>query len=57
MNMKSQKNLNLQHFRGISLLEVMLAIIVITAIALASVRYYSTTRENARITQALAMVN
>lgn len=42
---------------GISLLEVMLSVIVITAILVASIRYYTLAQENARIARAVEMLN
>lgn len=42
---------------GVTLLELMLVLSVIAAIALAVTRYYATAREEAKITQAVSMVN
>lgn len=49
------RNLNSHH--GIGLLELMLSIIVITAIILGATKYYLVAREAMRITQAEDMVN
>jgi hypothetical protein len=43
--------------RGIGLLELMLSIMVITALLLASTRYYITARDNMRMTQAVEIIN
>lgn len=42
---------------GISLLEVMLSVIVITAVIVASIRYYTLAQENSRIAKAIEMIN
>lgn len=43
--------------KGISLLELMLVIIVITALTLGAVRYYTSARDNLRVTQAMKMIS
>jgi Tfp pilus assembly protein PilE len=43
--------------RGISLLELMLALVVVGALLLLVTRYYQQTRENMRIAQAIEMIN
>lgn len=48
-------NLNLK--KGIGLLELMLSIIVITAVILGATKYYLVAREAARITQAQDIIN
>jgi len=49
------RNLSLQ--RGIGLLELMLSIIVITAIILGATKYYLGAKEEMRITQAIEIIN
>ncbi|MGB6977090.1 MAG: type 4 pilus major pilin [Gammaproteobacteria bacterium] len=43
--------------KGISLLELMLALVVISALLLLATRYYQQTRENLRVAQAIEMTN
>jgi type II secretory pathway pseudopilin PulG len=43
--------------KGISLLELMLALVVISALLLLTARYYQQTRENLRVAQAIEMIN
>lgn len=43
--------------RGISLLELLLSLVVITAILFAATRYFSITSENLKVTQAEEMIN
>lgn len=42
---------------GIGLLELMLSLLIIATIILLTTRYYSTTAENLRVTQAVEMIN
>jgi prepilin-type N-terminal cleavage/methylation domain-containing protein len=43
--------------QGVSLLELMLALLVISGLLLLATRYYQQTRESLRVTQAIEMIN
>lgn len=51
LNSLKHKNL------GITLLEVLLSVIVITTLIFAATRYYTTARENAKVMQAVSVIN
>jgi type II secretory pathway pseudopilin PulG len=48
---------NHRKFHGISLLELMLALVIIAMIVFTVTRYYSVTEENLKVTQAEEMIN
>ena len=50
-------NTHRHKFRGISLLELMLALVIIAMIVFTVTRYYSVTEENLKVTQAVEMIN
>ena len=49
--------MNIKNHKGIGLLELVLAIIVIVSIILMSTRYYITVREKARVASAVSIIN
>lgn len=48
---------NRHKFQGVSLLELMLALVIIAMIVFTVTRYYSVTEENLKVTQAEEMIN